>query len=188
MLDNSFENSFLLKIYKKQISIDDQKIIKNEINQNCGNILQLLKYDNFDRKDRPLFSNQTFDENFILENNLSNFSSIIDNSVEEYLEEYNYYSAYKLIIRQSWALLCKKNTSANLHNHSNVVISGVYYYQADQFSNKIRLHSPLQFDRNFIDIQPQKGMMLLFPGWMGHEILSSINDTVRISISFGLTW
>lgn len=186
-MPNNFEHSFSVKIYKKQISVEQQKTIENEINQNCGNILNLLKYDNFNREDRPLFSNPTFDENFILENNLFKLSSIIDNSVEEYLEEYSYYPACKLIIRQSWALLCKKNTSAQVHSHSNMVISGVYYHQSDRSSNKIRLHSPLQFGKNFIDIQPEKGMILLFPGWMGHEILPTANDTVRISISFGLT-
>jgi uncharacterized protein (TIGR02466 family) len=179
-------------IYYKQISIDDQQTIENEINENCGDILQSLKYDNFNRQDHPLFSNETFDENFILENSLTNLSSIINNSAKEYLSEHACECPSRLTIKQSWALLCRKNTYGDLHNHPNVVISGVYYHKVDQFSNKIRFHSPLQFNKayntNFLDIQPKNGMILLFPGWMGHEILPSINDTVRISISFGLTW
>jgi hypothetical protein len=63
-------------------------------------------------------------------------------------------------------------------------------YKTDNESGKLRLHSPVNFSNSttneYLDIQPEDGMMVMFPAWMGHEILPTISENIRISIAFNL--
>lgn len=185
-----FQDFFSIKIYRKKI---DESVVQNigkEI-QGCSNdILGLMKGNTFNQENQPVFSDPHFESNFILEKNLNILRNEILKSAYEYLLEYNSTSSFPVSFKRSWVTYCAKNTWGHLHNHNDCMISGVYYYQTDENSGKLRLYSPLQFSRgynnNFLDIQPEQGSIVMFPGWMGHEILPNHSDNMRISIAFNL--
>ena len=99
---------------------------------------------------------------------------------------------------QSWANFNTTNTSHHKHWHANSLISGVFF--VDGFKTPIRFSSksslfPLEFQYNeFNDlnsesynIELEKGILLLFPSMLEHEVESNLTNSQRITISFN-TW
>ena len=99
---------------------------------------------------------------------------------------------------QSWANFNTTNTSHHKHWHANSLISGVFF--VDGFKTPIRFSSksslfPLEFQYNeFNDlnsesynIELEKGVLLLFPSMLEHEVESNLTNSQRITISFN-TW
>lgn len=79
-----------------------------------------------------------------------------------------------------------------LHNHPGSHLSGVFYLQADQtgglrFPNPSLLagnHSATgPFTRDFI-FTPNDGDLIIFPGWMPHEVEPNLSNKQRINIAF----
>ncbi len=100
----------------------------------------------------------------------------------------------------------------DVHTHGNCSWSGVYYVQVDD-TDKRQSHpalgrlngatrfygpySPLQggaymdmgnayLQTNSIDIQPEEGMLVLFPSWLPHKAMAYEGDKDRIIVSFNL--
>ncbi len=88
------------------------------------------------------------------------------------------------------------------HHHAMNLLSGTYYVDVPKDSGKIGFYNPNAFAYlhnqeppamnllvpNF-DVQTEAGNLLIWPGWMDHEI--SVNKTAdqnRITISFGINW
>lgn len=186
-MNNNFENFFSVKIYRKKIA--NHNIIREEIESICGNIFKLIRGNNSNQVNQPLFSDPYLKSDFITENNLSALKKEILNCSHEYLKEYNCESSFPLTIKRSWITFCPKDTWGHLHHHTDCMIAGVYYFEVEQLSGKLRLYSPLQFNKensNYLDIEPELGTVVMFPGWMGHEILPNKSDNMRISIAFDL--
>jgi uncharacterized protein (TIGR02466 family) len=88
------------------------------------------------------------------------------------------------------------------HHHAMNLLGGTYYLDVPDESGKIGFYDPNQFayfhnqDHNAMnllipdfDVQTSTGDLLIWPGWMDHEI--SVNKTAdknRLSISFGINW
>lgn len=195
---NNFENSFSIKIYRKKLNDIDKKNIEKEI-ENCSKDIyssDFMKKNVFAEKNlpsinQPLFSDPEFKQNFIEEENIFTLKQQILNCANEYLKEYNsLISPSSLKLKTSSFVYCFENNWGHLHNHARCKIAGVYYYKTTSLSGKLRLHSPLQFienfNNNYIDIDPEEGSIVLFPGWMWHEILPNKCKETRISIGFNL--
>ena len=108
-----------------------------------------------------------------------------------------------LLITDMWGNVLSEHEFHKPHNHSNNVISGVYYVQADA------AYSPRIF---FMDPRPQTSIIqpevkeftssnssvwyhpsvtnrcLLFPSWLSHYVESNITKEERISISFNFMY
>lgn len=85
------------------------------------------------------------------------------------------------------------------HEHPGMMISGVYYHQADQLSGSLCFRNPNALMLNchwpasqleFYQTAPipvVAGRMVLFPSWMAHGVSTIKSDQVKkISISFNL--
>lgn len=88
------------------------------------------------------------------------------------------------------------------HHHAKNLLGGTYYINVPENSGKIGFFNPNMFAyynnqdprEKFLlitdfDIQPSNGDLLIWPGWMDHEI--SANNTAdqnRITVSFAIDW
>jgi len=87
------------------------------------------------------------------------------------------------------------------HAHPHSSISGTYYIRANEHAGKLRFSNPNPFytmtlcngdsigEKLYHNITPQKGLLVLFPSWLSHEVLPSSNpkDCIRTSFSFNLS-
>jgi uncharacterized protein (TIGR02466 family) len=88
------------------------------------------------------------------------------------------------------------------HHHATNLLGGTYYLQTPKDSGKIGFSNANQFayyknQSSLYDhltlseygLSPKEGTLLLWPGWMDHEISANANkEENRMTISFGINW
>jgi hypothetical protein len=66
----------------------------------------------------------------------------------------------------------------------------VYYIKATGNEGNLRLINPLTYDKFVVDlnfeITPITGKLILFPGWLKHQVLQNNSNNERISLAFNL--
>lgn len=102
----------------------------------------------------------------------------------------------KPIITQSWLNYTNKGESHHKHSHPNSLLSGVFYFSAE--NDVIRFHSPT---RSQLEVKPTEYTMLnslsyginvkngdcaIFPSYLEHDVPESNGDHTRISIAFNV--
>lgn len=86
---------------------------------------------------------------------------------------------FNISVVQTWAIVYEKNNAAVRHNHADTLYSAVYYASARPDS------SPLKFEGN-LTILPETGMLVIFPGWLFHEVPTMRFNHQRIAVAFNL--
>ena len=88
-------------------------------------------------------------------------------------------------ITDSWANIQGEGSILTIHNHPNAVISGVIYLKCDEKSSNLYFRDPNSITGNTHKITPQKGLMVMWPGWLLHGSGTEKNQSEdRIIISF----
>ena len=92
-----------------------------------------------------------------------------------------------------WVQDYKNNHYHSRHNHPLSIISGVYWVRANKDASSLRIFSPnpydsfpIEFKQNYFDITPKKGLLILFPSYLYHEVLINSSNSIRTTISFNL--
>ena len=101
---------------------------------------------------------------------------------------------------QAWWTVYEKGAFIPRHTHANSQISGAYYLRQPEGAGPITFFNPIGplinhfFHEDLIfqvstdmDIQPETGTLLLFPGWLEHETKENESDDDKIIVSFNLT-
>jgi uncharacterized protein (TIGR02466 family) len=84
------------------------------------------------------------------------------------------------------------------HCHPTHDISGVYYVQANEYAGEIvfdnpnphifttpHLNTEIEQSKQFFKVKPQKGLLILFPSYLIHQVVSSDNKKcLRTCIAF----
>jgi uncharacterized protein (TIGR02466 family) len=96
-----------------------------------------------------------------------------------------------------------KGSSHPKHVHSQCTLSGIFYLQTPPGSSKIRFY-PNQPFRDFFDYffhikdpnnwyamphyeyTPYPGLLLIWPGWLYHEVAPNLSEEPRMSIVFNM--
>ena len=101
----------------------------------------------------------------------------------------------------SWANISGPGHSNALHVHGGSFWSCVYYVRAGAEGGKLVLHDPrmpalrmhapgLRFKNAGPDVraelQPENGMMVLFPAWLGHSVEAWQGEGDRISVAMNI--
>lgn len=107
--------------------------------------------------------------------------------------------AAPLNIVSCWLNVYGRAHSQEVHNHSNSILSGVYYVQVPAGSPGIIFHSPMadlmlqppKREANDLNILTMTqnvaaGQMIIFPSYLRHSVPSNHVDGQRISIAFNL--
>tara|TARA_S200002703_G_scaffold138626_1_gene128933 strand:- start:781 stop:1329 length:549 start_codon:yes stop_codon:yes gene_type:complete len=97
---------------------------------------------------------------------------------------------------QYWIQDYSYKESHGQHKHGSTLLSGVYYIRAKNNPGNIRFHNPNPYPELYdytiprskilnYDVEPQKGMFILFPNWLSHETIPSEDkNCVRTCLAF----
>lgn len=188
---------------------------KNKIEQNSLNILSLFPTPvGLFELGRDLTQKElNFFEGLKTRNNAANLVSLERNvlqkpqmkKIREFIENsMNLYfnNMYKpkfeleLYITQSWVNYTKNGESHHRHTHPNSIISGVFYCQSNDETDKIHFHKniireikivPSEFHVYNSDvwwIPAKTGTLLIFPSTLSHSVDPIQSQKTRISLSF----
>jgi len=119
------------------------------------------------------------------------------------VQEFKYdTSKLNLKFLNMWININKKNSCNRVHIHHNSILSGVYYLKCPQncgdivfprnFSESYIIESvgtileDNVFNYRSISYKPEQNKLLIFPGWVPHEVTNNNSDEDRISISFNI--
>ena len=102
----------------------------------------------------------------------------------------------------AWATICRNGAYHAPHSHPDSAWSGVYYVDAGSFDSSHPLSGLLEFfdPRPAVDavtapgdpygepfrVQPEAGLIVVFPSWLYHWVHPYTGDTPRIAVSFNV--
>ena len=106
----------------------------------------------------------------------------------------------ELKITAMWTIINPKNASNSRHIHSNNFISAAYYINAPKNSgdivfydprpaNEIRTpvaNTPNKLNSTIFNVNPQEGLLVLFPSYLHHSVNINESNEERIVISFNV--
>lgn len=174
-----------------QVDSASFNLIQSEITNVCNN----LKFD-FHRKvnadSSMLLTDDPYNhvDNLIISNNLNNLKEYILQYITKYLDVINVTPEIEPLIEHSWMTKTKFGSTAEKHEHGISFISGVYYYKVTKQSGNLCFHPPNGYPDIFKDInvemQPEDGKIVIFPGCIPHSVLKNESSEDRYSISFNV--
>tara|TARA_R100000149_G_C5846663_1_gene116755 strand:- start:293 stop:904 length:612 start_codon:yes stop_codon:yes gene_type:complete len=128
---------------------------------------------------------------------LKNIKSYIEKCCDDYLEKIMSPSdPVKLEITQSWINYSNKNEYHQEHCHSNSLVSGVLYINAQEKNDSIQfLNNPYSllspnvknynaWNCKIVNVAVKTGKIVMFPSSVTHRVLVNKEDYVRISLAF----
>ena len=101
----------------------------------------------------------------------------------------------------SWLNYAEEKQYHHKHDHSNSIISGVLYIDADEMTDNITFHKNIYNSSPYIKIEPsqynlynsenwsvsvQKQKLILFPSTLTHSVSNLTSNKTRISLSFNV--
>jgi len=130
---------------------------------------------------------------------LQDLYHIVDDRFKYLTRHFNLREVEKNILSH-WININSKSSFHYRHPHPLNLFVAVYYVKVPPNSGNIILHNPQNnyymymgphmiesyntFNSTTYSVQPKEGELLIFPGWLEHEVLPSNTDEERISISF----
>ena len=95
-----------------------------------------------------------------------------------------------------WTNVNEVGSKNVIHSHKTDAWAGIYYVQAEgtgnlMFYNPANLLNECKFNSPFIrntGIQPKDGMLVLWPGWIPHEVIENKSNRQRINIAWGINF
>ena len=160
---------------------DIDEILKERLNINVGN---------FNSSDQ-----------YVLNSRLKEIKQFCDKQILGYIEEiiYPQKEDIQMYITQSWLNLTKPGGFHHVHNHSNSILSGVFYISTQE-GDSICFIDPNADIKNTIVFEYKdwnqwnsvttyfpvsEGELVIFPSWLRHSVPPNENATKdRISLSF----
>ena len=106
----------------------------------------------------------------------------------------------KVEITNMWSIINNRGSSNSTHIHSNCYLSAAYYVKAPKNCGDIVFHDPREgklirkpkmshsnnLNAEEVNIQPQAGMLVLFPSYLYHSVRENLSDNERTVISFNI--
>jgi uncharacterized protein (TIGR02466 family) len=101
-----------------------------------------------------------------------------------------------------WVNLLKPGGHHSAHIHPHSILSGTFYVEVPAASGEIRFEdprlpmmmaAPVRLDdapedlRPFVSVAPAPGLLLMWEGWLRHEVLPGRAKADRLSISFNFS-
>lgn len=181
------ENIFTTPLYYDITSGERLKNIQSEIS-NCIDKIK-IEYNEDWGKTHQLSS---LSDDIIEKYNLSHLKNHIDEHLNIYLDGI-FYPGKRDYRMESWIAVFNPNDYGHQHDHGNADISGVYYYKTNINDGDIVFYNPtVQADISTVFMgstwkhKPEEGKMLMFPGYMRHEVQRNTTNDVRISLSWNV--
>jgi len=102
---------------------------------------------------------------------------------------------------QSWVNINKTGDYNDIHDHDSYTgtfLSGVFYVKAPSNCGRIRLYDPRFFvtsapdmkyyndNNNYHYFVPEPNFLVLFPGWLKHDVEPNLSSEDRVSVAFNV--
>ena len=158
-------------------------------------VLQFIKSQKFKRHANGYITHES-----ILEcPELEIIKSFITNKVKSYLYDTCLISDTMMPeLVTSWVNLHTKGDWAQIHNHTNSIVSGVWYLSTTPNSGNFLVHTDNKLFGNVLDFPrkdnlfnsndcaflPQNGDLILFPSNLKHNVTPNRSDEERLSLAF----
>lgn len=157
-------------------------------------------YDNHtDHQTSPNGVSYTIESSILERPELANIKSWILEQVTAYVNEYKLSDTIELEIARSWIVRSKPGDFGRMHTHPNSLISGVLYLAADPTSGNLILQDSRtsklggmefnyadmnQLNSCNVSIPPKPGNLVMFPGYLAHEVAHNRSWITRYSLAF----
>jgi hypothetical protein len=143
--------------------------------------------------------NLTSNNNYILEEKpFKKLKKEMFSCVEDYANNVLCYKNVTPYITQSWLNFTEENEYHHIHEHPNSLISGVFYINADENNDAIKL-----FNTKYLMIRPEvttwnvwnslswrfpvkTGLIILFPSSLTHSVDFKKGNNTRVSLAFNV--
>lgn len=170
----------------------------NFTKKELSNYIKQLKKVNYLKSDPNNKQSSLISEDYYLLNKkpFKNLKNKVLETLNVYNDTYLKYNT-KFKMTTSWVAFTPKNTHSNLHRHTNCLLSGVFYLQADKDSGYIEFNNVQDSDIQISKVKestiynatsfhfvPEPNVILLFPSRTYHKILKNNSGKDRISIAF----
>ena len=95
-----------------------------------------------------------------------------------------------------WTNVNEVGSKNVLHTHTDDAWAGIYYLQAEETGNLVftnpanlllQCNSKSPYTRK-TGIKPEDGMLVIWPGWVPHEVLENKSNKQRINIAWGINY
>lgn len=121
--------------------------------------------------------------------------------INKYLSEYasdNYPANYKAKTTMSWVYNQRPGEYMNIHSHNKSVFVAVYYVSVPQNSGNLLLLDPRggvnwinktensEIPKLYEEIEPQEGSLVIFPGYVLHEVRRNESQFNRMCIAHNI--
>ena len=127
------------------------------------------------------------------------FIQLLNNKLKKVSKKINDNFFNNLFVNDIWYNVYTKNMYQENHRHYISLLSGIFYFKFDK-----EIHSPVIFHNNFFheeyfysdfsDVNVfsytpnvDEGSLIIFPGYMFHEVKPQTTDIPRITIAFNIT-
>lgn len=105
-------------------------------------------------------------------------------------------SSCKTLELNYWTNVNEPGSTNALHTHHDDAWAGIYYIQAEgtgelMFSNPANTLLQCNMKSPFTKmqgVQPKDGMLVLWPGWVPHEVWENKSNKQRINIAWGINF
>ena len=105
---------------------------------------------------------------------------------------------------ETWLNLNLPDTHHSKHEHFGCFMSGVLWLSTPENSGNFTIFDPVspraqnnvqysfarmpnnEYNRNIHSIVPAEGKLIMFPGWLQHQVESNESNSTRISIAFNI--
>ena len=95
-----------------------------------------------------------------------------------------------------WTNVNEVGSKNVLHTHTNDAWAGIYYLQAEGTGNLVFTNpanlllqcNPKSPYTRKTGIKPEDGMLVIWPGWVPHEVLENKSNKQRINIAWGINY
>tara|TARA_B100001093_G_scaffold300403_1_gene286480 strand:+ start:540 stop:1232 length:693 start_codon:yes stop_codon:yes gene_type:complete len=185
-------------MYDSHQIIDDYNNIQEELEEVC----EKIKWEKLDNRpsDSHLLSPDAFSNNILRQYKCEKFIKFLDNNIKAYLAAFDnsMYSVPKeYIIDSSWLTKTNKGQHALQHTHGPTDISGVYYIKTNGEDGPLFFQDPhtdkvgnvimdLCCSGTQSEMPLTQGLIMMWPGFMGHGTRCNPTDSTRISLSFNI--
>lgn len=191
--DNDKLNAELKELFLRKERDDADKVVNpNRFTTQFGALFE-SRFDLFTWPDEPV----------------QKLAALMHGTLRDFVQHVNQYSTdqmQKLLFQyHAWFHITRKGGFQTLHDHPNASWSAIYYIQAGDKvpdrpdSGVVRFHDKRGFSPMYMDagndniegrfsweampLQPETGMMLIFPSWLAHEILPYHGASERIMVA-----
>ena len=95
-----------------------------------------------------------------------------------------------------WTNVNEVGSKNVLHTHNEDAWAGIYYLQAQETGNLVFTNpanlllqcNPKSPYTRKTGIKPEDGMLVIWPGWVPHEVLENKSNKQRINIAWGINY